>query len=313
MNSFSSKLHLLLAVIAALVTALPYATSEENKGSGHGGALGQGFFIPKLDLLSAELFATGAKVFESVPTKCILTSSAGVFQKDSSYYKDTKSLYTAVSTSTNIDASLKGPYTMEASVSAVTNNLAANDGEVSGSSLNLKAYSKDHTLTKDCINSQPLNKEFEADFKRLGKEIKKPWVRRSWRHYRIFVEKFGSHVVKKVITGSSIYQYAFAESSKSYSQRDFNVKACLSLAGLTNAGKVGVSACQGITNKEIKKASSMSTTEKLVIRGGTPKTRASLINSRDNNSISSFLQEGVTDPSPIVYNFAPLWKILQTR
>jgi hypothetical protein len=115
------------------------------------------------------------------------------------------------------------------------------------------------------------------------------------------------------MSGSSIHQYVFAKSSKHYSQRDFTVKACLSLGGLTNAGKIGVSACSEINKEEAKNASGTSMVKKLVIRGGTHKTRAELTNERDKTSIANFLQEGVTNPSPITYNFVPIWTILQTR
>ena len=47
----------------------------------------------------------------------------------------------------------------------------------------------------------------------------------------------------------------FAESSKAYTERDFHVKACISVAGPTQVGKAGVSACSNVSQSEISKAS----------------------------------------------------------
>lgn len=49
----------------------------------------------------------------------------------------------------------------------------------------------------------------------------------------MFLDKYGSHIVRDVVSGASIYQYVFAKSSENLSQRDLTVKACASLAGPT--------------------------------------------------------------------------------
>lgn len=299
-----------------LIVAIQYnggrSDANPSEAKSHG-ALGQGFFIPKLNLLTDELHAVGAKIFESVLPECTVTNDVGRTLKDDTFYSNTESLYKSVSTNSKIGASLKGPYTLGASLAAVTNNIVSGNTEISGISLDLKAYSKDHSLKKDCINRQPLDKELLEDFEGLEKEIKRPWLSRSWRRYKVFLQKHGSHVVNKVFSGSSLNQYAFAKSSQKYSQRDFTVKACVSLGGLTNAGKLGVSACSGVTKEEARNASSTSMVEKLVVRGGTPKTRAQLTNERNKDIISMFLQEGTSDPTPIEYTFVPMWNILKTR
>lgn len=46
----------------------------------------------------------------------------------------------------------------------------------------------------------------------------------------------------------------FAESSKSYSERDFEVKICLLLAGPTATEEVGFKACADISQSEKSKA-----------------------------------------------------------
>ena len=70
----------------------------------------------------------------------------------------------------------------------------------------------------------------------------------------------------------------FAESSKAYTERDFQVKACVSVAGPTQVGKVGVSACSNESQSEISKASKMSKSEKRFVKGGKRETNSNLAN-----------------------------------
>ena len=289
-------------------------TNEINPSGSHPfGALGQGFYIPRQDLLSSELTARGATIFASLPSKCVVKEKVGVDRKDESFYSTTKALYSAISTDTNIDFSLKGEFTMGASLRAVTNNLAVKNARISGNSLILYAESSDFSISQDCINGQQLDQNLIKDFKLLNKAIQEPWLRQSWERYRIFLKKYGSHVVSTVLLGSSIYQYAFAQTDKDYSQRNFTVKACASLAGPTEVGELGLAACSGVTRDEINKVAKLKMVEKLVVRGGKLETRAKLINARDKDTIKEFLQEGKSDPSTILHKFIPIWDILQAR
>ena len=95
---------------------------------------------------------------------CTKSDKLGAIQKDDSFYSSTESLYQSISTNTKISGSLKGAYTLGASVDAVTNNVASGETEVQGLSLNLKAYSLSSALTKDCINNKPLVEELVKDF-----------------------------------------------------------------------------------------------------------------------------------------------------
>jgi len=78
-------------------------------------------------------------------------------------------------------------------------------------------------------------------------------------------------------------------------------------------GQVGVSACSEVSKKDIETSSKQSMVKKLVVRGGTSKTRAELTDELSKENINTLLQEGETDPSPILYTFYPLWTILKAR
>lgn len=300
---------ILLLLTLAGITTLSYGTSSSTQY----GAIGQGFFVPKLNLLTDELHASGAPIFAALPNECIIEQAVGRTERYDSYYSSTEALYQAVSSDTKISASLKGAYTLGASVAAVTNNIVAGNSEVSGTSINIKAYTKDFVLKRACINTQKLNSQFLKDFEGLEKEVKQPWLSQSWLKYLVFFKKYGSHVVSQVMSGSSINQYVFAKSSQKYSQHDFTVKACVSLGGIANASKLGVSACTGVTQEEAQKASAFSMVKKLAVRGGTSSTRAQLINGPNSELITKFMEEGVEQPSPITYKFVSIWELLEMR
>lgn len=292
--------------------ALGVETNDVSQSSQRGG-FGQGFYIPEEHLLSSRLTARGSTIFDSIPEKCIVEESTGNYRKEENFYKSTKSLYSAISTNTGIELNLQGQFTMGASIQAVTNNVASKDSMISGSSLQMYAESKESSLSRDCINDLKFKSNFIEDFRKLNKIIQKPWLKQSWRHYKSFLKKYGSHVVKTIRSGSSLYQYQFAETDKAYSERNFTVKACASLAGPTNVGELGLSACSSVTKDDIKRVSDLKIMSKLVVRGGKADTRAKLVNKRDKDSIEKFLQEGKTDPAPIVYKFIEIWDLLQAR
>lgn len=278
------------------------------------GALGQGFALSKIDLLTKQFKSTGAKIFEDLPMdECTETGKLGTISKDDSFYSSTKSLYQLVKTNTGVGGSLEGPYTLGASVSAVTNNMASDETQIQGVSLDLQAFSMSTELRTDCINKKPLAKELIEYFEALPKKIYDPSKLESWSEYSVLLDTYGSHFVRESISGSSIHQYVFAKSDQKFSERDFTVNACLSLAGPKEAGKVGVSACSGVSKKDIRKSRSQPMVKKLVIRGGSAATRAELTGQLSPEQINKFLNEAQTDPSPIQYRFYPIWRVLKSR
>ena len=69
-----------------------------------------------------------------------------------------------------------------------------------------------------------------------------------------------------------------AESSESYSERDFQMKACISAASPTPIGKLDISACSNGTSSKRSKASKMSVSEKRFAREGLRATSGELAN-----------------------------------
>ena len=121
-------------------------------------------------------------------------------------------------------------------------------------SLNALAINEKNLLKRGCLegDEMTLKKEFLDDLELLPTTLRDPWESNSWEAYSNFLRKYGSHVITSVTLGTSFRQMTFAESSKSYSERDFEVKSCLSLSGPTSAGEAGFKACTDI-NEKVKK------------------------------------------------------------
>ena len=102
----------------------------------------------------------------------------------------------------------------------------------------------------------------------------------------------------------------FAESSKAYTERDFHVKACISVAGPTQVGKVGVSACSNVSQSEISKASKMRTSKKRFVKGGKRETHSKLANGATSvELLGQLINEADEFPASVQHTFMAIWTI----
>ena len=184
-------------------------------------------------------------------------------------------------------------------------------------SLNALAISEKILVRRGCLEGDEatLTDQFLADLELLPEKIEEPWQKSSWEAYNSFLKTYGSHVITSVTLGASFRQMIFAESSESYSERDFEVKSCLSLAGPTAVGEVGFKACADISQSEKSKASQINTSDKVFVLGGNPDTRNKLLDqkTRSVEEIQNLLNEGNESPSSIEHTFVAIWNILQSR
>lgn len=217
-----------------------------------------------------------------------------------------------MTTTAGLDSSLQSDYSLGFTLDSVSKGISSLKRTVTGNSLVIMAAASQTLLNKDCISdSSYIDQTLLKDFSALPQFILSPWELRSWQLYDVFLKKHGSHVVTAITNGSSINQMAFADTSDSYSERDFQVKSCLSLAGPTEIGELNVSMCAGINQNEIIEVSKMTMSDSLVVRGGTQETRNKLIKERTAGLIEKFLNEANETHTPIHYTFTPIWDILQ--
>ena len=198
-----------------------------------------------------------------------------------------------------------------------TKSKSSQKSEVRGISLIKQALAEKIYVNKECLTSakmSTLNKEFMESFSALPLQIKEPWLHNSWKPYSTFLEKYGSHVITSKEIGSRFQQMVFAESSKSYSERDFQVRACISAAGPTDVGELGLSACSNVTNSEISQAIDMTVSETRFVRGGLRDTNSALNNGKKSTElIKKLMNEADEAPKPVQHTFMTIWSILQSR
>ena len=90
----------------------------------------------------------------------------------------------------------------------------------------------------------------------------------------------------------------------------FQVKACVSVAGSTKVGKVGVSACSNVNKSEISKASRMSTGEKRFVKGGKRETNNKLANGATSvELIDQLMYEADEFPASVQHTFRAIWTV----
>ena len=233
------------------------------------------------------------------------------------YYANTKEFYKSLATQSSLSASLQSAYSLGVTVSVATKSKSSQQTEVSGMSLIKQALTEKIHVDKECLVSEDISTlkgTFLKDFEDLPVNIENPWEPNSWRRYRNFLKEYGSHAITSVKRGSRFQQMTFAESSKAYAERDFQVKACVSVAGPTQVGKVGVSACSNESQSEISKASKMSKSEKRFVKGGKRETNSNLANGATSVELfGQLMNEADEFPASVQHTFMAIWTIQQSR
>ena len=303
------SLTLLLCVTLAFSEATK-ATTGELEG------LGKVIFLPKINLL-ADFHEKDNRIFDPLPSDCFTKKSLKSSSSNFNYYKSTKELYQSLATESSLSASLTSTFTLGATVSVATKRKSSEKTEVSGISLIKEALTEKIYVDKECLvndEKSTLKRGFLDYLENLPLKIEKPWFHNSWKEYRTFLNKYGSHVITSVKRGSRFQQMVFAKSSESYSERDFQVRACVSAAGPTSVGKLGVSACSNVTSSEKSKASKMSVSETRFVRGGLRATNSELANGETSvELIKKLMNEADEAPSPVQHTFMSISSLLQAR
>ncbi|KAL9983873.1 hypothetical protein ACROYT_G006116 [Oculina patagonica] len=305
-------------VLLTFLTVISKATCDEAPTSQETVELGKALNLRGTNLLS-DFQERERSIFESLPSNCFRKDTRNLkSSRFFEYYESNKAFYSSLGTESSLDASVQSSYTLGATLNVATKSKSSETNKVSGMSLNVIAIKEKILVRRGCLGGDEtkFKKQFLRKLELLPVKIEKPWQKHSWKPYRNFITEYGSHVVTSVSRGTSFKQMTFAESSKSYSERDFQVKSCISFAGPTSVGKVGVEACANISKSEIRRASEMSTSDKVFVLGGDPKTRNKLLHkdTRSNELIEQLMNEaGGDSASSVQHTFRAIWDILTSR
>ena len=274
--------------------------------------IGKGIDLRTYNLLGP-VAESGAVIYSELGKSCVQTQDSAQSFSTFSYYKDTSTFYKKVGSNAGIQASLQSDVTLGFTLDATTDSVSGESRTVTGNSMQILATTSKDILQTDCAYNTALNPQLIADLQGLPTAIKSPEKSSSWYAYELFFERYGTHVVSGIIYGSSVDQNAFAEASSSYSQRDFEVKSCMSLMGPTEAGMANLSLCAGVSQEDINTVSHYSMTEKLIVNGGTPETRDQIASKKNItvDNLYQFMTEANTTRAPIFHAFKPIWEIIQ--
>lgn len=273
--------------------------------------LGQSIYVPDTDVVGS--VPNGIHPFSLIQEHCIQNQSLHKSVRNTNYYRDTAALYTSIATTSGLQANFQTDFSFGFTLDVITKSISSTKRDVSGLSLDLKEKANILLLSKDCLLQGTPSPQFMNDFQNLASSISKPWLVESWREYQIFLKKWGSHIITGVTRGSSIIEYSFAEETQKYTERDFTVKSCVSLAGSLDPKALNVSACSNITQEEIANVSRMEMSSSLSVTGGTAETRTGLLYNRSAELIEQFMREGETHPALIEYTLVPIWEYLQEK
>ena len=282
------------------------------------GELGKAIYLPEANLFGdfQELERT---IYKPLKPECFIDEKKRIqsSRKFMEYYENSRAFYSSLATQSELDVSLQSSYTLGVSLQVATKSKSSQSNKVSGISLNAVAINEKILVRRGCLEGDEatLTDQFLSDLETLPLKIEEPWERFSWEPYYNFLRTYGSHIITSVTLGTCVKQMTFAESSKSYSERDFEVKSCLSFAGPTAAGELGLKACTDITQSEKSEASKISTSDKVFVFGGIPDTRNKVLDpeTRSPKVIQKLLDEASEAPSSIEHTFVAMWSILQSR
>ena len=203
---------------------------------------------------------------------------------------------------------------MGLTLSSASKSMSSGSVNVTGTSINLRTLKDYYQISKDCLNRETFSKEFEEDFEKLPTKIEDPSKSSDWGDYDTFLKKYGSHILKAVHRGSRMVQWTFAKTSNQYSEKDLAIASCIDLAKVpTQAVLLNLNACGNYSKEDKQRVSSMSTSNKLTLLGGTTETRSKLQQTRTPELLAQFMREAETHPSPAIYKFKSIWNVLKRR
>ena len=273
--------------------------------------IGQSFYIPGIDLNTEELHG-GIQIFSQV-NDCIGEQPFRQTDHHFTFFKSTESFYSSVSSDTKISATFQTHFTLGFTLDVTTKSISGRSRNVTGMTYTDMSLTKQVFLQLHCLKTPNLDSDLLSRFESLPSSISEPWTPSGWSAYQMFLNRYGSHVVKTVFLGTAINQHTFSDSSLSYSESNLKTKICAQISDPINEKTLNAKACAGIEIEDLSKVSFMSVSDRFIARGGSLETRAELRLKRKDTTIEKLLSEAETFGAPVKYTFVPIWDILKEK
>lgn len=302
-----------IIILLLIIIIISATLNKSKKGQSHAltahEILGRSFYLPDIDIYNPK--SNGFKVFKSINPSCYKSKALHETKEKKAYYSNTQEFYTSVGADGGLSGSIIGKFTMGVTLGAKAKKSFGGSVDVNGMSIEKYSLVKSLFLDENCFkNSQvEFTNDFIKTFDSLPLTINKPWLANSWRHYRWFLRKFGSHFTVQLQLGASVKQWTFAKITNSYSQEDINFRACLDFSEIRG----NIDACVGFSNSDFKTEKAKDASSHLEVRGGKDDTRNKFSIRKSEKLLEQILNEGRQIYSPVRYRYKPIWYIILTK
>ena len=172
------------------------------------------------------------------------------------------------------------------------------------------------TLSADCLNEHPLHPTLLHDLRSLPYPLHNPHLLSSWRSYKAFLDKWGTHLLKTTQYGVKVVLHA----TKTTTENKAGLTA--HFCGKMTEKGIEIPIC-GSDTPSIRATMGYSSTgendaevESVHVYGGRPESRVRLQQSKgalDGELITRLSQEALTHEAPVKNTWQSVPHILNTR
>ena len=302
---------ILLAMIALFFPAAQsLADTADDPTSTISTGLGQGFYLPSHDLLSA--FSDGKNLFSAFKKGCFQTAPLAQSSQDIKQYTSTSAFESYLRVQAGLSGTYTGSTTLEGTVQGVYSHGSGSATSLQGVAIDVISYTGTLSIEESCLSTGTLEEDFVRDFEALPVTIKDPYVENNWSHYSSFLTSYGSHVMQAAYIGARFQQWVLASTEKKYSYDDFTMRACAAAEGADGDGYTA-SACASYTSAAKKHSESYDMQTKIYVLGGTSTTRNQLLVGRSKELLEDFLQEDKDTNQAVRHEWIGIWDLLTKR
>ena len=302
-----------ITILLLIIIIISVALNKSKKGQSHAltahEILGRSFYLPDIDIYNPK--SNGFKVFRSIKPSCYKSKELRETKEQKTYYSNTQEFYKFLGAYGGLSGSIRGKFTMGVTLEAKAEKSSGGSVDVNGMSVEKYSLVKSLFLDENCFKNSEV--EFTNDFMKafdsLPLTINKPWLVHSWRHYRWFLKKFGSHFTVQLHLGASVRQWTFAKITDSYSKEDINARACLDFSEIRG----NIDACVGFSKADFARYKTKDASSHLEVRGGKDDTRNKFSIRKSEKLLVQILNEGRQIYSPVRYKYKPIWNIILTK
>lgn len=288
--------------------------------------LGQSFYIRSKNLLDVSEQISGSRILRDTAIgTCATVTKLGASSRNSEEFTSTNDLTKSWSAGFglgNKDTAAGGTniggsgFDLTGTASVNLNRSSTKNESFNSFRLYYKLIDSVVDLNQDstCFSAQNLDPAFLADLEGLPvSDPKNAAENSSWADYRVFLERWGSHIQVKQELGSQLSFWNSEDATEKLDIKTLQANACFKLGGYG----IALPVCSNFGNSEKASASQKKTVSKLYISGGDAATRAELLKETSDpvegqKRITNFIDKAAVSDQAVAFKYMPIWGLLTT-